>query len=65
MKPSASKPAYRKQRWPTSGSKVARAIRREMSELSDAEREEYFRNGIVLTYGGILKETRARHEPSA
>jgi len=51
--------------WPTLGTKLARETRRKMADLTDEEREEYFRQGMVLVYGGELKEAGAGHKRGA
>lgn len=45
------------QPWPTLGTKLAAVGRREASKLSQEERREYYRQAMVLAYGGALKET--------
>ena len=42
--------------WPTLGTKLAAVGRREASKLSAEERREYYRQAMVLAYGGTLKE---------
>ena len=47
---------------PTHGSKVAARGRRKANKMTDAQREEHFRRGMVLIYGGqVTEETVARH----
>jgi hypothetical protein len=65
MKTKANKPAATEQAWPTLGTKVARETRRKMSNLTDEQRDEYFRQGMVLAYGGELKEAGAGHKRGA
>jgi len=44
----------------THGSRVAARGRKKASKLSNAQREEYFRRGMVLIYGsGLPKKTVA------
>ena len=38
----------------THGSRVAAHGRKKANKMSDAQREEYFRKGMVLIYGGEL-----------
>ena len=46
----------------THGSKVAARGRRQANKMTDAQREEHFRRGMILIYGGqITEETVARH----
>ena len=46
----------------TYGSRVAARARRAANKMTDEERREYFRQGMVLIYGGELKEkTGAGH----
>jgi len=46
----------------TYGSRVAARVRRAANKLTDEERRELFRQGMVLIYGGELKEkTGAGH----
>lgn len=40
--------------WPTLGTKLAREARRKMENLTDEQRDEYFRRAMVLMYGGEL-----------
>lgn len=40
--------------WPTLGTKLARETRRKMADLTDEQRDEYFRRAMVLMYGGKL-----------
>lgn len=42
--------------WPTLGTKLAAIGRREASKLNAEERREYYRQAMVLAYGGTLKE---------
>jgi hypothetical protein len=46
----------------TNGSEVAARGRARANKMTDAQREEYFRRGMVLIYGGQLpKKTVAGH----
>jgi len=46
----------------THGSRVAARGRQKANKMSDAQREEYFRNGMVLIYGsGLPKKAVAGH----
>ena len=46
----------------THGSRVAARGRQKANKMSDAQREEYFRKGMVLIYGGELpKKAFAGH----
>ena len=46
----------------THGSQVAARGRQKANKLSDAQREDYFRRGMVLIYGGRLpKKVLAGH----
>lgn len=40
----------------THGSRVAARGRRKANKMTAAQREEYFRQGMVLIYGGKLSE---------
>ena len=47
----------------THGSEVAARGRRKANKMTDAQREEYFRRGMVLIHGGQIAETTvAGHE---
>jgi hypothetical protein len=49
----------------THGSQVAARGRRKANKMTDAQREEYFRRGMVVIYGGQTAETVvAGHERS-
>jgi hypothetical protein len=49
----------------THGSQVAARGRRKANKMTDAQRDEYFRRGMVLIYGGENPETAgAGHERS-
>ena len=46
----------------THGSRMAARGRKKANKMSDAQREEYFRKGMVLIYGGELpKKAVAGH----
>ena len=46
----------------THGSRVTAGGRQKANKMSDAQREEYFRKGMVLIYGsGLPKKAVARH----
>jgi hypothetical protein len=46
----------------TNGSRVAARGRQKANKMSDAQRNEYFRKGMVLIYGsGLPKKAVARH----
>jgi len=46
----------------THGSRVAARGRQKANKMTDAQREEYFRRGMVLIYGsGLSKKTIAGH----
>lgn len=40
----------------THGSRIAARGRRKANRMTDAQREEHFRRGMVLIYGGQLAE---------
>ena len=65
MKAKVNKAAAAERPWPTLGIKLARETRRKMSGVTEEEREEYFRQGMVLAYGGELKESGAGHKRGA
>lgn len=65
MKAKANKPVATERPWPTLGTKLARETRHKMSDLTDEQREEYLRQGMVLAYGGELKETGFGHKRGA
>lgn len=64
MSKPASKPVPPAKDYPlvTHGSRVARQGRQKANKMTDAQREEHFRRGMVLIYGGQLpEETVAGH----
>ena len=65
MKAKTNKAAVAERPWPTLGTKLARETRRKMSDLTDEQRDEYFRQGMVLAYGGELKEAGPGHKRGA
>jgi len=67
MSKKPSKPAKSAKDYPltTHGGQVAARGRRKANNMTDAQREEYFRRGMVLIYGGEDAEaTVAGHERS-
>ena len=53
---SKAKTATTDQPWPTLGTKLAAIGRREAGKLTQEERHEFYRQAMVLAYGGTLKE---------
>lgn len=45
----------------TRGSKVASEIRKRANSLNDTEREDLFKQGMQIIYGGTAKAPCARH----
>ncbi len=52
------KPEYPQE---TRGSKLASEIRQRANSLNDAEREDLFKEGMQIIYGGTAKASLARH----
>jgi hypothetical protein len=65
MRKKPGKPAKPAANYPriTRGGQIAARGRRKANKMTDAQREEYFRRGMVLIYGGQPSETAvAGHE---
>jgi len=58
-----TKPKPKKAEYPqvTAGGKLAAEIRKKANSLNEEEREELFKRGMQIIYGGTPKAPRARH----
>ena len=65
MKKCASKSSARNFDYPqkTEGSEIASKVRKQANALTEKEREEYFRRGMQIIYGGngTKEAVRSRH----